>query len=616
MHSIRFYGVADGAARFLEKEQLSDVLLWKKFVDLYRTQPDAENKGWRGEYWGKMMRGGALVYAYTRDESLYRILTDTVKDMLTVAEEDGRVSSYKRESEFDAWDIWCRKYVLLGCEYYLEICTDEDLRAEIMDFLCKQLDYIIAHVGKEEGKISITSASRSWFGINSSSILEPVVRLYRLTDEKRYLDFATYIVENGGAENVNIFELAYENKLLPYQYGVSKAYELTSCFEGLLEYYYVTGVPKYKTAVMNFAYAVLRSECSVIGSCGITHELFDHTVNRQTVVHDDVMQETCVTVTWMKFCERILALSGDTAFADAMEISFYNAYLGSINTEHKTCPYIYEKYVKKLGVANVEDTYLPFDSYSPLTPGKRGKKVGGNQLLPDGSYYGCCACIGAAGVGVFLQGAMSLNGHVLTVNFFEKGEGVFVIDETKVSVKIDTDYPVSGDIRISVKADHPIAFTLKIREPAFAGDGGYRVYDKEWCDDVITLHFPMPVKMHMPIVWDKDTVYTDTSKCTAYAHFADAVEVEHKTEDDRFVALTRGPITLAADSRMGKAANSIFAFASEGELCEDRCICDGEYAWIKLRFSDPSGDAFYLIDYASAGKDWASEIAAWLPTER
>ena len=193
---IQFQGLADKAARWLQKEQLMDRAQWAKFVDVYRTQPDADNQGWRGEYWGKMMCGGALVYAYTHDEDLYQVLTETVRDLMTTAEEDGRVSSYARGDEFDSWDLWCRKYVLLGSEYYLDICHDEDFKQQVIAFLCRCADYIIAHIGPD--KKDITKASRSWYGINSSSILEPIVRLYKRTGEQRYLDFARYIVETGG----------------------------------------------------------------------------------------------------------------------------------------------------------------------------------------------------------------------------------------------------------------------------------------------------------------------------------------------------------------------------------------------------------------------------------
>ena len=82
----KYKGEAAKAAEFFEKEQLLDRTLWKDFVDQFREQPDGLNMGWRGEYWGKMMRGGVTVYEYTESEELYRVLTDTVEDMLTVAE--------------------------------------------------------------------------------------------------------------------------------------------------------------------------------------------------------------------------------------------------------------------------------------------------------------------------------------------------------------------------------------------------------------------------------------------------------------------------------------------------------------------------------------------------
>ena len=102
----RLSGSIHDTAVFLQKEQLTDRKLWKRFVDQFRNGIDGENRGWRGEYWGKMLRGAVLVYQYTRDEELYAVLTETVRDMLTAVEPDGRVSSYSREREFDGWDLW------------------------------------------------------------------------------------------------------------------------------------------------------------------------------------------------------------------------------------------------------------------------------------------------------------------------------------------------------------------------------------------------------------------------------------------------------------------------------------------------------------------------------
>ncbi len=611
---LRWQGLANKAALFLQEKQGKDAVIWAKFVDVFRTRTDGENNGWRGEYWGKMMRGSVLVYQYTKDEELYKVLTETVKDLLTVAEGDGRVSSFTRETEFRAWDLWCRKYVILGCEFYLEICKDEELKKEILSFLCRCADYVVDRIGEGEGKLSITKASGSWYGINSSSILEPIVRLYNLTKEQRYLDFATYIVEHGGAEGIDIFEKAYENKELPYQYGVSKAYEMISCFEGLLEYYYVTGIEKYKTAVINFGKAVLDSEISIIGCCGITHELFDHTVNRQTVNYEGVKQETCVTVTWMKFCSKLLGLTGDPAFADEMERSFYNAYLGSLNVEEKECPSTYEKYVVVNGFSHVVSTFLALDSYSPLIPGKRGQKTGGTQLLTDHSYYGCCACIGAAGLGVFAQNAVMTDGEGLIVHFFEEGTAALTYKGVQVELNFKTRYPANGALQITVKTDAPIAFKLKVRNPAWNGEGGYLVYERVWNEDILELNFDMSLQIHRPLTWDQDLIYTDLSVKTNGYYTGAPVHVSHQDSEDHYVAVTRGPLVLAADSRTGKPADSVFDFEPKGELVAPG-IAPGVPSLLKLEFTDVKGEKFYLVDYASAGRDWDTVIAAWLPTK-
>ncbi|MBR6808336.1 MAG: glycoside hydrolase family 127 protein [Clostridia bacterium] len=608
---LNYSGIAHETAMFLQTEHLMNKATWKKFAEQFRCQPDGENRGWRGEYWGKMMRGAVLVYSYTRDEKLFDVLTESVRDLLTVADADGRVSSYTRDTEFSGWDMWGRKYVILACEYYLEVCRDEKLKGEILAFITRCADYILSHVGP--GKLKITKTSNFWFGINSSSILEPMVRLYRLTGEKRYLDFSKYIVDLGAAEGVNVFELAYENRLYPYQYGVSKAYELSSCFEGLLEYYEVTGEEKYKTAVVNYGKALLDSELSVIGGCGMTHELFDHTSARQTVKKGEreISHETCVTVTLMKLFSRLWKLTGESAFADAVEKSFYNAYLGTLNTEHCEVKAIFETDPQ----LDIVHTDLPFDSYSPLTPGKRGKAVGGTQILPDMSYYGCCACIGAAGVGVFLENAVSAEGDRVTVNFYERGEAELVCGGVPVKLTFDTDYPADGNVKIHVVTEAPAEFTLRLRNPGWADvPAGYAVYRKTWSDDTVELKLGMRLKFHYPDGLDEDVIFTDMSE-KINGYWSGAPEkVYREASEDNYVAVTRGPLVLAADSRTGKAADSVFSTLKNGTLCEN-VITDGVPCLVKMRFTDDAGDEFYLVDYAHAGRDWETVIAAWLPVK-
>ena len=305
-----FGGVLAEAVDFICREQLMRPELWHEFVSQFTFCPDDENNGWRCEYWGKMMRGAAFVYAYTRDEALYRVLEDSVREMLATEDSLGRISTYSPAAEFAGWDMWGRKYVLLGMQYFCEVCPDAGLCELLVASMRRQADYIVERIG--EGKLAIDKTSNFWLGLNAMSILEPFVRLYNITNEKKYLDFASYIVNVGMHGEACVFRLAAEDRLLPHEYPATKAYEMMSCFEGLAEYYRVVGGDVYRTVLLNFGRRVLSSEVSVIGCAGCTHELFDHTAFSQT---DDtrtgIMQETCVTVTWMKLCLQALGLSGD-----------------------------------------------------------------------------------------------------------------------------------------------------------------------------------------------------------------------------------------------------------------------------------------------------------------
>ncbi|MFQ8883820.1 MAG: hypothetical protein ACLR7W_19255 [Ruminococcus sp.] len=79
---MKYNGIADAAARFVEKEQLKNRSLWKLTADQFANCPDDGDLGWRGEYWGKLMRGACETYLYTRDEELYEILTESVDQLL------------------------------------------------------------------------------------------------------------------------------------------------------------------------------------------------------------------------------------------------------------------------------------------------------------------------------------------------------------------------------------------------------------------------------------------------------------------------------------------------------------------------------------------------------
>jgi DUF1680 family protein len=590
-------GVMEKLIDFEKQNQIYNKILWARFVDVFTYPADVGDRGWRCEYWGKMMRGAASVLAYTHDEELYEILKGAVLSLLDTAESDGRISSYSRDREFDGWDMWGRKYVLLGLQYFCEVCPEQDVVDRCHTEMCRQLDYIIAHIGREEGKKPITSSSRHWLGANACSILEPVVRLYNATGKKQYLDFAEYIVDvcYGNEAQLNIFKTALEDKLDPSEYCEQKAYETMSCFEGLIEYYRLTGEEKHLTACLNFARRVLENEVSIIGCCGCTHELFDNTRLSQVDPNKDgIMQETCVSVTWMKFCGQLLRLTGDPRYADAIEQTFFNAFLGAVNFPQKP-------FVHKVGGRDIPEHIeirgvLPFDSYSPLRVGRRGKQIGGMKLDPKGTFYGCCACISPMGIGTFAETAMLLSENGVVINSYMDG----YLSAKGFKFHIESNYPYKGKVKITVEGDGELELMLRIpvwsRETALfvggkplAAESGYVKIDRTWKNgDLIELCLDDAV---YPVLPPEDSPYKDT-----------------------YIALRKGAIILALDKRIcDPRAKVSLATSGKIEACE--LACDAlPYYNLSLGVKETDGTLLHVIDYASAGStfDEESECAAWL----
>lgn len=377
---------------FITETQLLDRSLWEHFVAVYRTKADGADRGWRGEYWGKMMRGACLVYRCTKDARLYELLRQSVAALLAAAEEDGRLSTYARVCECTGWDLWCRKYVLTGMLHFCDICDDPALAEQILDGMERHLDCLIERVGPGAGQTEITATSDYWLGVNACSILEPVLDLYRRRPRERFLAFARYIIGTGGCSGGDLIALALQNKKAPYRYPETKAYETMSFFEGVLAFYEVTGERRFLDAVLRFAEQVNDTEITLIGCAGCTHELFDHAAARQTRFIEKPTQETCVTVTWMRLCARLFLLTGEDRYAARVAQSALNALYGSVNL------FLQPGTIPKTGERLPP---LPFDSYSPLVQNRRGRGVGGLKYFDDGTFYGCCAAIGAAGLAVW-----------------------------------------------------------------------------------------------------------------------------------------------------------------------------------------------------------------------
>ncbi len=591
--SANWGGIIDCVNRRIAAQDILNPDLWKIFVDQFRNLVDGGNNLWRCEFWGKMMRGACMTYQYTCDEELYQVLEDSVRDLLTAADERGRISTYSVETQLDGWDIWGRKYVLLGLQHFMEISKDEGLNTEIVAAMRAHTDAFIEDLHASGKKVY--ECTRHWLGINSSSILEPIVRLYNITGEQRYLDFATEIVDGGGANGFDLFRAPLEIEGGPSQYPVQKAYEMMSCFEGLLEYGRTTGKRDCMDAVIRLGKQIMDTEITVIGCAGCTHELFDGSKIAQfnEELAGTVMQETCVSVTWMKFCLQLLSLTGDPSYADAIETAFYNDVLGSVNTrdvdyeadptKHNQKEVFHMRYTDKH-----EPEIFPFDSYSPLMAGVRGQKQAGYRPITETANYSCCAAIAAAGTALMARNAVMTTKDGLAVLFYEKGTVAFETPKgQRATLTVKTEYPLDGQIRLTVSLPQPEEFTLALRIP----EAGWQTETRTWTDgDGVSLSLDMTVKA----LYSADLTVNDT---------------------DPHYSLRKGPLVLAVDTEVAP-----FDFARRTDPVVENgsvpAVTDpdaGDYL-LKLTVPLADGGSLTAVDYASAGKSWKEEypFACWL----
>ena len=230
------------------------------------------------------------------------------------------------------------------------------------------------------------------------------------------------------------------------------------------------------------------------------------------------MQETCVTVTLMKFVYQLHVLTGDPKYTDAFETSLYNAYLGSVNTEKVIEPTLSKEH------PDWKLEPLPFDSYSPLTAGTRGTKIGGLKAMSDDHYYGCCACIGAAGIGLVSKIHTLTARDGLVLNLYIDGDVQTRLPSgTGVRIKTETDYPKGADVKITVIPEKKESFKLYLRIPEWSRTtelklggkaqkvtAGYTVIEREFEEsDTVILTLDMRTQAILPIPYGTDILMNE-----------------------------------------------------------------------------------------------------------
>jgi DUF1680 family protein len=361
-----------------------------RLVEPFRNR--TETRCWQSEFWGKWFTSAVLAYKYRPEPGLKDILDKAVSELIATQTTDGYIGNYTEASKLEQWDVWGRKYCMLGLLAYYDFTKDDkSLQAakKVANNLMEEL----------AGKKILIVKKGNHRGMAATSVLEPICNLYAITKEKKYLDFAEEIVRQWetpeGPRLISKSGTSVSDRFpkpknwFGWEQG-QKAYEMMSCYEGLLELYRLTGKEKYKKAVEKTWENINETEINIAGS-GSSVECWFGGKNLQTLPINHY-QETCVTVTWIKLCQQLLRLTGDAKYADAIEQSFYNALLGAMKPDG-----------------------TDWAKYSPLA----GERLQGSEQC--GMGLNCCVASGPRGLFTIPFTAVMSEKEGLRVNFFVEG---------------------------------------------------------------------------------------------------------------------------------------------------------------------------------------------------
>jgi DUF1680 family protein len=397
-----------------------------RLLEGYRKRPGRQS--WDGEHVGKWLHAATLAWVYTGDPALRAKLDDTVAELCKCQLGDGYLGTYLEKDRWTEWDVWAHKYNLIGLITYIRYTGNmEPLPTcrRMADLLCQTL-------GDKPGQRDIIKAGHH-VGMAPTSVLEPMVLLYRLTGEQRYLDFCKYILRaweqpNGPHIISTLLAVKRVDKV-----GNGKAYEMLSCLNGALEYYRTVGGDRQiLDACLNAWQDIVDKRLYLTGAASYG-ELFHDDYDLPNVAN---VGETCVTTTWIQFNAQLLRLTGEARFAEQLEKVVLNQLLGAQRPDCAAWGY-----------------YVQME----------GKKPYSDSL--DGH---CCLSSGPRGVALIPTFAASTDAAGVVLNLYDAGTARLTLrDGKQVSLTTETRFPSDGRVQITMNPAAAKAFAVKLRIPAW-----------------------------------------------------------------------------------------------------------------------------------------------------
>ncbi len=330
-----------------------------------------------------------------------------------------------------------------------------------------------------------------------------LVELYRETGDRSYLDLALQLVNVRGYGVLipkGHFDSPYYQDKTPVRAQttvVGHAVRALYLLCGVVDLYLETGEQALLDSALRQWDSMAASKLYLTGAVGSRFE-GESFGDEHELPPDLVYGETCATIASIMVAWRLLLATGESRFADAMERALYN--LVSASTSVQRTAFFYN---------NPAQRRAP---HAPADADGRRQRAEAPGTRP--AWFECACCPPN-----IMRTVASLGAFVAT----HDGDGVQIhqwvpatiaspVGDTEARLSVATDYPATGDIRISVEAADAGEWTLSLRvpewcrgahvavngtpQPAEPDARGYLRLTRVWQPgDVIAYSMPMPLRL-------------------------------------------------------------------------------------------------------------------------
>jgi DUF1680 family protein len=420
----------------------------------------------------KVIEGAAHSLAVHPDPELDAQLDEIIAKIAAAQEDDGYLNTYFTLVEPD------RKWTDLPAKHEL-YCAGHLFEAAVAHYRATGKRSLLDVAIRFAEKIDSVFGEDALIGVPGHEEIElALVKLYEVTGEERYLDLARFFIDQRGQSDRD-----YCQDHIPIREQseiAGHAVRAMYLYSGVADVAAYTGDEALFGAMDRIWHDVTKRKMYVTGGVGPSAHNEGFTVPYD-LPNDSAYAETCAAIGLALWGHRMNLLHADSEYADVLEQVLYNGMLSGVSMEGDCFFYV-----------------------NPLA--SRGR----HHRQP---WFGCACCPSNVvrfipQVGSFVY-ATSDEG--LWVNLYAASKAKVTVGGREVALRQETDYPWSGEVKLTVEPDEPASFGVNLRIPGWCdkihatvngkrvtaspSEDGYLHVDRDWeAGDEIRLRLGMAVR--------------------------------------------------------------------------------------------------------------------------